>query len=200
MMAGRVLQKRASQEPQAVMTFELLTGTNGRKMSKTQPHCVFVEDEPADMYGKIMSLSDELIVHYLRLATDVEEAVIKQIEFDMSEGANPRDSKAFLARSIVARYHGIKDAELAEQRWNEQFREGNLPDDIDVVHLAKGNNSLVEVVSEHFELSKSEVRRLLEQRGVKINGEVVEGEDYEPKDDDIIQVGKRRFKQVKLKR
>ena len=96
-------------------------------------------------------------------------------------------------------YHGTEAATKAHADWLAQVSGSEMPDNIDVVRLADGATSIVEVVSENFELSKSEVRRLLEQRGIKLNGEVIEGEDYEPKDDDIIQVGKRRFKQVKLK-
>lgn len=201
MMAGRVLQKRSGQIPQAVMTFELLTGTNGKKMSKTQPNCVFIEDEPAEMYGKIMSLPDELIVHYFKLATEVPLDVIEQIEFDMTQGANPRDSKAFLARSIVTRYHSQKSAEVAEQSWNEQFREGGTPEDIEEVALQPDKDQdFVAVISAIFEVSRSEVRRLIEQNGVKINGELATADTYTPVEDDIIQVGKRRYKRIKLKK
>ena len=199
LMAGRTLQKRNGQAPQSVMTTELLVGTNGLKMSKSQPNCIFVEDEPADMYGKVMSLNDELIIHYLRLATNTPEGVIEQIEQTLADGANPRDPKAFLARTIVARYYDEKIAEAAEASWNDQFRDGNTPEDIGVIKLPSAKEvGIVELISDNFDLSKSDVRRLLEQRAIKLNGEVVEGAEFTPADDDIIQVGKRRYKRISL--
>ena len=130
MMAGRTLQKRSNQVPQAVMVTELLIGPDGKKMSKTQPNCIFITDEPKDMYGKVMALNDELIPHYFKLATDVDLEIVEAIERDMATGANPRDTKASLAREIVGRYYGAKVAEAAEEAWNKQFRAGEMPTDI----------------------------------------------------------------------
>ncbi len=200
MMAGRTLQKRAGQDPQAVMVMELLVGTDGKKMSKSQPNCIFITDTPIDMYGKIMALNDELIPHYFRLATAVDVDVIAQIEINMSQGDNPRDTKAALAREIVARYYGNNAAIEAENAWEKQFRQGDLPENIEVYRaddkeLADG----IGLLSNAFGVTKSEVRRLLEQGGVRIDGELIETtQDLKPKPGSIAQLGKRRYKKISL--
>ncbi|MCC7543280.1 tyrosine--tRNA ligase [bacterium] len=199
-LAGRTLQKRAGQEPQAVMVMELLIGTDGKKMSKSQPNCIFVTDTPLDMYGKVMALNDELIPHYFKLATTVRLDVIAQIEQNLSQGDNPRDTKAALAREIVARYHGDGAAIDAENAWEKQFRKGDMPDEIDVYRaddkeLADG----IGLLANAFGVTKSEVRRLLDQGGVKIDGDVISGmSDLTIKSGTIAQLGKRRFKKIQV--
>ncbi len=198
MMAGRTLQKRAGQQPQAVMAMQLLIGTDGKKMSKSQTNCIFITDSPLDMYGKVMALNDEMIPHYYRLATDVHADIIQQIEQNLAQGDNPRDTKAALARTIVARYHGEQAAVQAEAAWEKQFRQGDMPVDIETYHaddkeLADG----IGLLANAFGVTKSEVRRLLEQGGVKLDGEVVDTvHDLRIKAGTIAQLGKRRFKKI----
>ena len=198
MMAGRTLQKRAGQQPQAVMAMQLLIGTDGKKMSKSQTNCIFITDSPLDMYGKVMALNDEMIPHYYRLATDVHADIIQQIEQNLAQGDNPRDTKAALARTIVARYHGEQAAVQAEAAWEKQFRQGDMPVDIesyqaDDKELADG----IGLLANAFGVTKSEVRRLLEQGGVKLDGEVVDTvHDLRIKAGTIAQLGKRRFKKI----
>jgi tyrosyl-tRNA synthetase len=198
MMAGRVLQKRAGQAPQAVMVTELLIGPDGKKMSKTQPNCVFITDEPKDMYGKIMALNDELIPHYFKLATEVDLGVVEAVEQDMAAGANPRDTKASLAREIVGRYHGARAAEIAEEAWNKQFRAGEVPTDIpDYRADDKELADPIGLMANAFGLTKSEVRRLISQGGVRVDGTVAESaDDIILRVGMIIQVGKRRFARI----
>ncbi|HMS92706.1 MAG TPA: S4 domain-containing protein, partial [Candidatus Saccharibacteria bacterium] len=109
---------------------------------------------------------------------------------------NPRDTKASLARAIVARYHGEKVAKDVEDRWNNQFREGNKPKDIDEIKIKPGK--VLDIVSMHFELSKSEVRRLVSQGGIKIDDEVVKDVDQKISKSALVQVGKRRFVKFKI--
>lgn len=200
MMAGRTLQKRTGQIPQSVMVTELLIGPDGKKMSKTQPNCVFITDEPKDMYGKIMALNDELIPHYFKLATDVDMSVIDAVERDMAAGANPRDTKASLARSIVGRYHGAKAAEAAEEAWNKQFRAGEVPTDIaDYRADDKELADPVGLMANAFGLTKSEVRRLISQGGVRVDGVVTDSaEEIVLRAGMIVQVGKRRFVRIRV--
>jgi tyrosyl-tRNA synthetase len=200
MMAGRTLQKRAGQKPQAVLVTQLLVGTDGRKMSKTQPNCVFVTDAPVEMYGKLMAIDDELIPEYYRLATAVPMDVIESVEGDMARGANPRDTKASLAREIVARYHGEKVARAAEEAWEKQFRDGGMPDDIPVYRADdKELADVVGLLANAFGVTKSEVRRLLEQGGVRIDGEVVESLDtIRLRSGQIAQLGKGRYIKVQV--
>ncbi|QQS26622.1 tyrosine--tRNA ligase [bacterium] len=200
MMAGRTLQKRSNQVPQAVMVTELLIGPDGKKMSKTQPNCIFITDEPKDMYGKVMALNDELIPHYFKLATDVDLEIVEAIERDMATGANPRDTKASLAREIVGRYYGAKVAEAAEEAWNKQFRAGEMPTDIsDYRADDKELADPVGLMANAFGLTKSEIRRLISQDGVRIDGTVVElADDIELRAGMTIQIGKRRFVRIQV--
>lgn len=196
MLAGRTVQKAYGQTPQSVMSFHILEGTDGRKMSTSWGNCIYIDDEPLDMYGKVMTIRDELIPSYFKMATDVPMSQIEQIEKDMSLGDNPRDTKASLAREIVARYNGKGAAIKAEKDWEKQFREGEKPAEIEEVKVKKG--PIIEVIAVAFEISKSEARRLLQQGGVKIDDKPVKELDAEIKKDCLIQLGKRRFKKLKF--
>ena len=196
LLAGRTVQKAYDMDPQSVMTFSLMEGTDGRKMSSSWGNCIYISDEPYDMYGKVMTVRDELIPSYFKMATDVSMDIIEQIEKDMSEGANPRDTKASLARAIVARYYDEKIAKDSEQRWNKQFREGKLPKDIDEVKIKPGK--IVDIISMQFDLSKSEVRRLINQGGIRIDDEVAEDLEAKLVKSSLVQVGKRRFVRFKI--
>lgn len=198
MLAGRTLQKRAGQKSQAVMATELLKGADGQKMSKTQPNCVFITDAPKDMYGKLMAIDDELIPHYFRLATEVPLDVIETVERDMAAGANPRDTKASLAREIVARYYGEKQAQAAEDDWNKQFRSGEMPTDIeDYLADDKELADTVGLLANAFGVTKSEVRRLVSQGGVRFDGEVMDSlDEVRVNEAVVVSLGKRRYKRI----
>lgn len=199
MLAGRSLQKFFGQEPQSVMTMALLEGTDGRKMSKSWGNCIYITDAPIDMYGKVMAITDELIPMYFKMCTDVELEVIEEVEHNMAAGDNPRDTKASLARAIVARYWGEDKAVAAEESWNRQFRVGEKPTHIEEIVIKKEKpHNLVDFISEHFHLSKSEARRLINQNGVRVNDEVVTESEVELRDNMVIQIGKRRYKQIRL--
>ncbi len=196
LLAGRTVQKAYGQEPQSVMTFHLMEGTDGRKMSSSWGNCIYINDEPSDMYAKVMTIRDELIPSYFRMATDVPLNIIDQIEKDMAAGDNPRDTKASLARAIVARYNGEKAALNAEAIWNKQFREGEKPKNIDTIKIKPGR--LVDLIGMHFDLSKSEVKRIIEQSGVRVDDEVVKDIEFVLKKSALIQVGKRRFVKFRI--
>lgn len=198
MLAGRTVQKAYGQAPQSVMTFRLMEGTDGRKMSTSWGNCIYIDEEPLEMYGKVMTIKDELIPSYFKLATDVPLNIIEQIEKDMSLGDNPRDTKASLAREIVARYHGSAVATKAEKEWEAQFREGNKPTQIESAKASKGR--LFEVVSEAFGITKSEARRLIGQGGVKLNDEIKKDVDEMVEQDCMLQIGKRRYKNIRIKK
>ncbi len=199
MMAGRSLQKFFDQAPQNVMTMPLLEGTDGRKMSKSWGNCIYITDAPDDMYGKVMAIRDELILMYFKMCTDVDLAVIEDVELNMATGDNPRDTKASLARIIVARYWGEEKAVEAEEAWNKQFRVGHKPEHIEEIVIKKEKpHNLVDFVSENFHLSKSEARRVINQNGVRVNDDVVTRSEIELIDGMIVQVGKRRYKKIKL--
>ncbi len=202
-MAGRALQKKLGQKPQVVFIGELLVGTDGsRKMSKSYDNFVGLTDEPADMYGKIMSLPDNLIAPYYKLCTEIPLTVIDELVRTLAEGANPRDSKASLAREIVRIYHGDATALKAEESWNSQFREGQKPTDIEEFAVANPHTPLVELlVQSSMAGSKSEARRLIEQGGVKLDDVVqtLQGQQV-LSDRQVLQVGKRRYLLLRLEK
>ncbi|TAK89609.1 tyrosine--tRNA ligase [Patescibacteria group bacterium] len=205
LMAGRTMQKNAGQKPQSVLTFELLTGPDGRKMSTSWGNAIYITDEPNDMYGKLMRINDELIAEYYRICTDVPLDVIEQVVDDIAGGANPRDTKASLAREIVTIYHGEKAAFAAEEAFNAQFREGKLPEDMAEETVSKSKWQPIELlVALKLAESKSDARRLLEQGGVRLNGVQIKQERTKTSEitvepDDVIQVGKRRFVKLRVK-
>jgi tyrosyl-tRNA synthetase len=196
MLAGRTVQKAYGMEPQSVMTFHIMEGMDGRKMSTSWGNCIYIDDEPIDMYGKVMTVKDELIPSYFKMATDVPMDIIEQIEKDLSFGANPRDTKANLAREIVARYNGKKAAIEAEKAWEKQFREGEKPKDIETYTTKK--QSILDIVSSAFDISKSEARRLVHQGGVKVNDQQIKDIEFAVDKDCLIQLGKRRYKNIKI--
>lgn len=201
LMAGRALQKKLGQKPQVVFVSELLVGTDGhKKMSKSLDNYIGLTDVPLDMYGKVMSIPDNLIAPYYKLCTDIELGQIDALVQSLAAGANPRDSKASLAREIVSMYHGADAALKAETDWNHQFRDGALPQDIEEFKVSGKRMPLIDLLVESgLATSKSEARRLIEQGGVKLDGHV-QTSDAEPvfADGDILQVGKRRYLKLKV--
>ncbi len=194
LMAGRTLQKHYGHNPQQVLTFDLLTGPDGRKMSTSWGNAIYITSEPNDLYGQIMRINDELIAQYYRICTDIAEEVIAAAVADIAAGANPRDTKASLAREIVRLYHGEDAALAAEDAFNKQFREGLIPDDIEEKHVTKLEWDPI-LLLVHLQLadSNSEARRLIEQGGVRLNDKKIDKTELHVKDGDLIQVGKRRF-------
>ena len=196
MLAGRTVQKAYGQEPQNVMAFHLLEGTDGRKMSTSWGNCIFIDDEPLEMYGKLMTIHDNLIPAYFKMATDIPMDVIAQIEKGMSLGDNPRDTKASLARTIVARYYDTKIALKAEKDWENQFIAGEKPSDIETFKAKKG--LAIDVIALAFSISKSEVRRLLNQGGIKIDDAVLKDAEHKISANCLLQLGKRRYKNIEI--
>lgn len=196
-LAGRTLQDKINGRNKHCMTFDLLEGTDGRKMSKTYNNHIPLDAEPRDMFGKIMSIKDELILKYFELATDVPLEEINQIKKDLEGGMNPRDAKVRLAKEIVTFYHDKAAADDAEQAFVNQFAKKELPDDIEEVATGKESAPLLELLLEHKLIpSKGEGRRLVEQGGVKVNGEKVSDPNMElelKSEKTLLQVGKRKF-------
>ena len=202
LLAGRSLQKKLGQKPQIVFTCELLVGLDGvKKMSKSLDNYVSFTDAALEMYGKVMSLPDNLIAPYYKLCTQIDLGVIAELVKTLSSGANPRDSKASLAREIVREYHGDAAALKAESQWIKQFREGGRPDVIDEYHVNVAGDLIEILLDSGMATSKTEARRLIEQGGVRLDDIPVAGID-EPKikDGQILQVGKRRYLKLRLKK
>ncbi len=193
MLQGRHLMRTLKNKSHSVLTCELLVGTDGRKMSKSFNNVIAIEDEPNDMFGKVMSLTDELIKKYFVLATRVP---LEEVDEIIENNKNPRDQKIELALAIVTLYHGEKKALAAKQAFIGQFSKGELPTDIPTKKLPAGEYAAADlVVMSGLVSSKSEARRLLEQNGIKINQETAGSEKVklDGKTKVLLQVGKRKF-------
>lgn len=200
-LLGRDIQSSyGKNDPQMVMLLPLLEGTDGViKMSKTYPeNCISLTEEPNNMYGKIMSIPDSLIVRYYELLTDISTEEINSIKEQLaSDNFNPRDTKMKLARTIVEQYHNADDAQKAEQNFVNVVQNKGVPDDIDEVQVEAGK-LLIDIIAElGFAVSKGEAKRLIKGGGVKINGEKVSdmlyAVNFDSEDSLTLQAGKRKF-------
>jgi len=205
LLLGRDLQREFGQEPQVAMTVPLLVGTDGvQKMSKSYGNYIGITDPPDEIYGKVMSISDELMWTYYELLTDVPAEELARWRAEAEAGrVNPRDLKAQLARRLVAEFHSEEAARRAEEEFNRVFRERGLPSEIPVVHLLASVGDHVELarVLVHSGLAPSmrEARRLIEQGGVQVEGERITDPRARilVKPEFVLQVGKRRFVRVR---
>jgi len=199
LLAGRTMQGYFSQEPQNIIMGPLLEGTDGRKMSSSWGNVINLKDEPNDMFGKVMSIHDDLIVKYFKLTTRVPLADIIDIESRLKAGANPRNVKAKLACEIVKIYYDEKSARAAAEAFDKQFRDKEAPDDILAIKIDERRMKIEDLlVLAKLAPSKSEARRLVKQGGVKIDGKKVnELGEIETTSGMVIQVGKRKFVKIK---
>ena len=198
MLAGRTLQKVFGKREKFIITTKILEGLDGRKMSKTYGNCVYLTDPPKEMYGKLLSLKDNLIPLYMECCTDIPMEDIKQAEKDLKgKRVNPKDLKMRLAREIVSLYHGREEAIHAEEEFENVFKKKGLPKDIAEVKAKKGTTILDVVVREKLAPSKSEAKRVLKQGGVKMNDTVIRSE-WTTVEEGILKVGKRKFLKIKL--
>lgn len=200
LLMGRELQKDAGQEPQCVLMMPLLVGLDGvKKMSKSAGNYIGVDDEPGDMFGKVMSLSDDLMWDYYSFLSAKKTDEIEELKRKCGDGMNPRDAKLELAREIVARYHGQDAAQAALDGFISQFAKGALPEDMPEVSLPPG---LIGNILKDAGLcaSTSEAMRLIRQNALKIDGQVVSDTRLELQPGSyVIQLGKRRFARAQIK-
>lgn len=205
LLVGRQLQKEQGQEAQVVLTMPLLEGTEGvQKMSKSYLNYIAIFDSPKDMFGKILSVSDDLMWRYYGLLSFLPMDEIKKLKIDVAQGqVHPKAAKISLAKEIVTRFHGAKQADDAEKEFEKVFADKGLPQDIAEQSLPlpkEGLGLLQAMTGAELTKSNSEARRLVEQGGVKIDGEKVMDAKFVflKKGTFLIQAGKRRFKKVHL--
>lgn len=205
LLMGRTIQKRYGQEPQIVLTMPLLEGTDGvRKMSKTYGNYVGVQDEPLDMFGKILSITDDLMWRYYELLSFKSLTEIQKLKKDVASGElHPKAAKVMLAKEIVARFHGVDAAEQAQNEFNQIFANKELPDELEEfsISLPKGGIGILDVMTQAgLTKSNGEARRLLMQGGVKVDREKVNDPKvlFDTPSEHIFQAGKRRFKKIIL--
>lgn len=203
-LMGRHFQEKYGKEKQVALLMPLLEGLDGvEKMSKSKKNYIGIDESPQEMYGKAMSIPDELISKYFELVTDFTPDEVKTIREDLkSDILHPRDAKMLIAKTIVRMYHGKAEAEKAEEHFVTVFQKGTMPDEIPVVTW-KGQDELSIldlVVKLELLSSKSEVRRMINNNGIKLNGEKVEDPQLEVLITDglVVQVGKRKFIKIKM--
>ena len=198
LLAGRTLQKHYGQEPQDILTNVILEGTDGRKMSSSWGNSINLMDEPKDMYGKVMSIDDSLIISYFSRATEISMDEINEIKTKLDTGENPRDIKAKLAYEITKLYHGEAGAQEGQDHFDKVISGHQAPDDI--AEFTTDKTKILDILVESkLASSGSEARRLIAGKGVKVNGEAIDDIEFEPQSGDTIQKGKRSFIKYILK-
>ena len=201
LLVGRELQKSAGQKPQVAITLPLLVGLDGeKKMSKSLGNYIGVTEAPSEMFGKIMSISDDLMWDWYNLLSFRPLAEIAQLKADVANGKNPRDVKILLAKEIIARFHDDTAADAAEQEFINRFQKGAMPDDMPECTF-EGEIGLANLLKEAgLVASTSEANRMVQQGGVKIDGEKVEDAKLVISTSTAVyQVGKRKFAKVTVK-
>ena len=211
LLVGRDIQKSFGMEEQIIMTLPILEGTDGvKKMSKSLKNYIGLQENPNDMFGKIMSISDELMWRYFDLLSFKTSAEIKEIKKKTERGLNPMEAKKMLSAEIVTRFHGEEKAIFAEKEFTNRFSKGNDPTEIKLVRLSikASSISIIDLLSNE-ELgdkrlckSKSEARRMISQGAVKIDGNKVTDETFliQNPSENTFQVGKLKHLKIKLKK
>ncbi|MBK8453368.1 MAG: tyrosine--tRNA ligase [Thiofilum sp.] len=205
LLVGRELQKQYGQESQVVMTVPLLEGLDGvNKMSKSLGNYIGITDKPDDMFGKIMSISDELMWRYFDLLSFRKLAEIKQLKDEVAAGKNPRDVKFLLAEELIARFHNQAAAVAARESFIARFQKGALPDDLQAIELSiDGEGIKIASLLKQAGLcsSTSDALRMIEQDAVKIDSERVEDKNLLITKGfaGVFQVGKRKFARITVK-
>jgi tyrosyl-tRNA synthetase len=197
LLVGRKLQEVFGQKPQICLTFPILVGTDGYlRMSKTTGNYIGIDEPPEEMYGKVMSLPDHVMLDYFTLVTRYTPEQIDPIRTGLADGSlHPRDVKMELAREIVSIFHGDEAARSAEEHFRAVFQEGDLPPDMPS-HEVDGPTNIVDLLAASgLTKSKGEARRLIQQGGVRLEGEKVQSieEAVNVEDEAVLQVGKRKF-------
>ena len=204
LLVGRELQRSYGQEPQVVITVPILEGLDGKnKMSKSLDNYVGIDEAPNEMFGKIMSISDELMWRWFDLLSFKSTDEINVLKADQANGKNPRDIKIELAKELIARFHDDQSANLAEANFINQFQKKNMPDDIEEVSFAISESSipLVDLLKDcGMTSSTSEAMRMIKQGAVRINEKKITDTKHliSSGTSAIYQVGKRKFKKITL--
>ena len=204
LLVGRELQRSYGQEPQVVITVPILEGLDGKnKMSKSLDNYVGIDEAPNEMFGKIMSISDELMWRWFDLLSFKTTDEITELKADQTNGRNPRDIKIELAKELISRFHDEDSADLAETNFINQFQKKNIPDDIEEVSLvlSEGSIPLANLLKDcEMTSSTSEAIRMIKQGAVRIDEKKITDTKYKISSGTsaVYQVGKRKFKKITL--
>ena len=201
LLVGREMQKAYGQPSQAILTVPILEGLDGvQKMSKSLGNYIGITDHPNDMFGKLMSVSDDLMWRYFELLSFKPVSEVEQFRKDIEGGVNPRDIKFLLCKEIITRFHDAKAAEGAKQDFIQRFQKNAIPDDMPEAKVDLGEGLPIGLLLKEIQLcaSSSEAMRMVKQGAVKLNGEKIEDPRaiIQEKDAFILQVGKRKFCRV----
>lgn len=197
MQAGRTLQKDLRHKESFVMAITLLEGSDGKKMSKTQGNVIWIDDSPDDMYAKVMSINDNLIINYFLLATNISMDEIEEFK-NRLKSENPMNIKKILADHIVEELHGSKPSKEAQKEFGKTVQEKQIPTNVIELSLEDRCTITDALTTGNFTESKSEAKRLIEQGGVTLNDEKITDPDSKIKTG-ILKVGKRRFAKIVIK-
>jgi tyrosyl-tRNA synthetase len=204
LLMGRELQKHFDQPPQCILTMPLLEGLDGvNKMSKSMGNYIGIDESAEEIFGKLMSTSDELMWRYIELLSFESLDTINLWKQEVEQGRNPRDIKVIFAKEVVARFHSERDAEAALTNFEARFKHGALPEDMPEENLhAEGDGLTIAKILKQTGLTASttEALRMVEQGGVKLNGEKISDKNLKIKrgTTTVVQVGKRKFSKVKI--
>ena len=200
LLVGRELQKQANMEPQVILTMPILEGLDGvQKMSKSLDNYIGVDEDPDSMFGKIMSISDDLMWRYLELLSFETLETIESWKQEVQNGENPRNIKFRLAEEIISRYHNNKQAKQAQQNFIDRFAKNQIPDEMDEFTFSKGIKVANLLKNSNLVNSTSEAFRMIKQGAVKMDGQKVNDRDLTPnKGTSVYQVGKRKFARVTI--
>ncbi|MEL0031267.1 MAG: tyrosine--tRNA ligase [Betaproteobacteria bacterium] len=205
LLVGRELQRDAGQEPQCILTMPLLEGLDGvNKMSKSLNNYVGIEDAPSDMFGKLMSISDDLMWRYIELLSFQSIAQMSAWKNEVNDGRNPRDIKVLFAQEIVSRFHDKQSAEAALADFELKFQRGGIPDDVEEFTFDAQDGSFPVVIAlkqTGLASSSSEAIRAIQQGGVRVNGEKISDRNaaIDSGESVILQHGKRKFAKIFVK-
>ena len=200
LLVGRELQKQASMEPQVILTMPILEGLDGvQKMSKSLDNYIGIDEDPDSMFGKIMSISDELMWRYLELLSFESLETIESWKKEVENGENPRNIKFRLAEEIITRFHSNKEAKKAQQNFIDRFAKNQIPEEMDEYTFSKGLKIANLLKDSDLVNSTSEAFRMIKQGAVKMDGEKINDKDFTPNvGTSVYQVGKRKFARVTI--
>ena len=200
LLVGRELQKQANMEPQVILTMPILEGLDGvQKMSKSLDNYIGIDEDPDSMFGKIMSISDELMWRYLELLSFESLETIESWKKEVENGENPRNIKFRLAEEIITRFHSNKEAKKAQQNFIDRFAKNQIPEEMDEYTFSKGLKIANLLKDSNLVNSTSEAFRMIKQGAVKMDGEKINDKDFTPNvGTSVYQVGKRKFARVTI--
>ncbi len=200
LLVGRELQKQANMEPQVILTMPILEGLDGvQKMSKSLGNYIGIDEDPDSMFGKIMSISDDLMWRYLELLSFESIETIESWKKEVEDGENPRNIKFRLAEEIITRFHSAAQAKKAQQNFIDRFAKNQIPDEMDEFSFSKGIKVANLLKNSNLVSSTSEAFRMIKQGAVKVDGEKLTDKDLAPDEGTLVfQVGKRKFARVTI--